>query len=106
MHIELSDLAALKLRLLILEEKSEHPLAVRVIPLTSGCSTPSFALELTEVLPSYESTMVKELLFAWLPEEREWMNGIVIDINRENGKFIIFHPNPPFMSNCQLGSNL
>ncbi|MFC4545452.1 hypothetical protein ACFO25_03715 [Paenactinomyces guangxiensis] len=37
MNLQLSELAALKLKLLILPEQSSKPLAVRVIPLTSGC---------------------------------------------------------------------
>lgn len=102
MNIQLSDLAALKLKLLIYQEPSSVPLAVRIIPLTSGCSTPSFALELTEISPGYEMAVVKEITFAWPPSEAAWMDGLVIDLNRENGKFSIFHPHPPFISDCQL----
>ncbi|SFJ47375.1 iron-sulfur cluster biosynthesis family protein [Thermoflavimicrobium dichotomicum] len=102
MNIQLSPLAAAKLKLILMEENTEHPLAVRVIPLTSGCSTPSFAIELTEVRPEFETQAVEDIVFAWLPQEAAWMDGLVIDLNRENGKFSIYHPNPPFMSDCQL----
>lgn len=102
MNIQLSELAALKLKLLISQETSSEPLAVRVIPLTSGCSAPSFALELTEILPGYKTGTEKGVTFAWLPSEQAWIDGVVIDLNRENGKFSVYHPNPPFMSDCQL----
>ncbi|WP_139179430.1 iron-sulfur cluster biosynthesis family protein [Lihuaxuella thermophila] len=102
MNIQLSELAAIRLKLLISGERSPEPLAVRVVPLTSGCSAPSFALELTEILPEYETKTEKGIVFAWLPSESAWMDGLVIDLNRENGKFSIYHPHPPFMSDCQL----
>jgi Fe-S cluster assembly iron-binding protein IscA len=102
MNIHLSPLAAVKLKLLIMEEKSDQPLAIRVIPLTSGCNTPSFALEITEVLDKYETQTEQGILFAWLPSEVAWMDGLVIDLNRETGKFSIFHPNPPFMGECPI----
>lgn len=102
MKVQLSDLAAAKLLYILSQEKEHELLAFRVIPLTSGCSTPSFALELTEVLSHFETTKIKDIPFTWIPSERSWMDGLMIDLNRENGKFIIFHPNPPFQSNCQL----
>ncbi|RAL21894.1 hypothetical protein [Thermoflavimicrobium daqui] len=102
MNIQLSPLAAAKLKLILLDEKGDQPLAVRIIPLTSGCSTPSFAIELTEIRPEFKIQNEQGIDFAWLPHEDAWMDGLVIELNRENGKFSIFHPNPPFMSDCQL----
>lgn len=106
MQIQLSLLAAMKLKILLSDESSETPLAVRVVPLTSGCSTPSLALELTEVLPHHESGEEQGITFVWEPSDRAWMDGLVIDLNRENGKFTIYHPYPPFESSCQLGTML
>ncbi|MBD1372696.1 hypothetical protein IC620_10045 [Hazenella sp. IB182357] len=102
MNIELSDLAAARLAMILQQESTEEPLAVRVIPLTSGCATPSFAIEITESLPHYEKGSAKAIPFVWEPEEAAWMDGLIIDLNRENGKFTIYHPHPPFRSDCQL----
>ncbi|MBA4494872.1 hypothetical protein ACFO25_03710 [Paenactinomyces guangxiensis] len=63
---------------------------------------PSFALELTEILPHFETEVKQGIPFVWLPAEAAWMDGLVIDLNRENGKFSVYHPHPPSMSDCQL----
>ncbi|GGE09142.1 hypothetical protein GCM10011571_08100 [Marinithermofilum abyssi] len=102
MDIQLSDLAAARLKALLLDEPDSDRLAVRVIPLTSGCSTPSFALELTDIREGYIVTEVKGISFACPPGETGWLDGIVIDLNRENGKFSIYHPDPPFLPDCSM----
>lgn len=101
-HIHLSDLAAAKLQWLLYQESrtSDKPLGVHVIPLTSGCNTPSFALELSEFSPNCLTQTEKEVPFFWTAEESAWMDGLQIDLNRDNGKFAIYHPHPPYMSEC------
>jgi Fe-S cluster assembly iron-binding protein IscA len=102
MQIQLSDLAAAKLHWLLYEERknSDHPLAIHIIPLTSGCNSPTFALEITDVNPTYETATIKGVPFVWQEDEAAWMDGLIIDLNRENGKFSIEHPHPPFMPAC------
>lgn len=100
MNIQISSAAAARLHALLLQETGEEQLAVRVVPLTSGCRTPSFALELTEVPPGYLTVTVAEILFTCPPEEKEWLEGLKIDMNRDNGKFMIYHPHPPLMNSC------
>ncbi|MFC7441936.1 hypothetical protein [Laceyella putida] len=100
MKIEVSELALAKIKWLLWQEQSETPLAIRVISLTSGCSTPSFALEITEPKSDFHTKEIEGVLFAWLPHDAKWMDGLVIDLNRENGKFSIYHPHPSFMSQC------
>jgi Fe-S cluster assembly iron-binding protein IscA len=102
MNLLVTDLAAAKLRWLLLQEGES--LAVRVIPRTSGCGTASFALELTEIKPGFETAEIKGVLFAWSPSEEGWLNGLEIDLDRETGKFSLFHPRPPFSPDCPLPS--
>ncbi|MDQ0416165.1 Fe-S cluster assembly iron-binding protein IscA [Croceifilum oryzae] len=102
MKIQISDLAAAKLLYILYQEHADQPLAFRVMAHTSGCGTASFAIDLIEVLPHFESIKIKDVPFAWIPSERAWMDGLIIDLNRDNGKFILAHPNPPSQSQCQL----
>ncbi|MBA4542767.1 MULTISPECIES: iron-sulfur cluster biosynthesis family protein [Thermoactinomyces] len=102
MNINLSPRAAAKLHLLLYEEKKSggHSLAVRIIPLTTGCNSLSFALEITEADARMETVSVNGVPFVWRGDEREWLDGVIIDLNPENGKFSIFHPHPPSMPEC------
>jgi Fe-S cluster assembly iron-binding protein IscA len=100
MNIQVSELALAKMKWLIWQEQSTAPLAFRVISLTSGCGAPTFALEMTEPTPAFQTKRIDGVLFAWLPQDAKWMDGLVIDLNRENGKFSIYHPHPSFMSSC------
>ncbi|SDY17348.1 hypothetical protein [Thermoactinomyces sp. DSM 45892] len=102
MKVQISDLAVAKLLYILHQEHADESLAFRVMAHTSGCGTPSFAIDLTEVSPHFESIKIKNIPFTWLPSERAWMDGLIIDLNRDNGKFILAHPNPPFQSECQL----
>jgi Fe-S cluster assembly iron-binding protein IscA len=98
MNLLVTDLAAAKLKWLLLQEGG--PLAVRVIPCTSGCGTSSFALELTEIKPGFETAEVNGVPFAWSPSEERWLDGLEIDLDRKTGKFSLFHSRPPFSPDC------
>ncbi|SFJ47327.1 hypothetical protein [Thermoflavimicrobium dichotomicum] len=100
--IRLSPLAAAKLKLLLMQENAKHPLVIRVILLTTGCRRSSFGLQMTEIRPEFHTRVEQGIIFAWLPREATWIDGLVIDINRENGKFMVYHPNPPFIPGCTL----
>ncbi len=104
MKIHLSSLAAAKLKLILLEAKKEskQPLVVRLVPLTSGCNTPSFALEITEKHSNLSTTTIEDICLAWLPQDADWIDGMIIDLNRENGKFAIYQPHPPTIPHCPL----
>ncbi len=102
MNIQLTDLAAAKLRLLLWEEKSTSPLAIHVALLTSGCNTPSFGLEVIEPKSNMERLTISNIPFVWYTEEITWLPGITIDLNRENGKFIIIHPDSSLLTNCTM----
>lgn len=105
MNTTITPLAIAKLLVLLHDEQpSGEKLAFRVIPLTSGCSTPSFALEITERHPAWEEVLIKGILFTFPSVDRVWMEGLVIDYQLENNRFSIYHPNPPFLSDCQLPS--
>lgn len=101
-EIKITELAAAKLRLLLWEETIDVPLAIRIVLLTSGCNTPSFGLEVIEQKPELQQIKIKNIPFAWYADDEPWLEGISIDINRENGKFIIDHPNPSQLSNCPM----
>jgi Fe-S cluster assembly iron-binding protein IscA len=102
MDIQLTALAAAKLKLLLWEETKDKPLAIRIVLLTSGCSTPSFCLEVTEQKKQLLMETIADVPFIQYPEDKQWIDGIIIDLNRENGKFHITHPNPEKLSNCPL----
>ncbi|MCH5583409.1 hypothetical protein MK805_00235 [Shimazuella sp. AN120528] len=102
MEIKLTELAATKLRLLLFQETINVPLAIRIVLLTSGCNTPSFGLEVIEQKSEYQKTKVRNIPFVWYPDDERWLHGISIDINRENGKFIIDHPDPSQLTNCPM----
>jgi len=104
MDIRISPTAVARLKAILSQEEDGERLAVRVVPLTSGCGSPSFAIELTEVRPGYLTVEKEGILFACPPYEKEWMDGIHIDLNRENGKFSITHSKPPGGWGCSLGS--
>jgi Fe-S cluster assembly iron-binding protein IscA len=99
MNIQLTPLAAVKLKLLLLQERENQNLAVHVVPLTTGCGSPSFALEITEASSQFQKVEILGVPFAWQTGEEAWLDGLVIDLNRETGRFVIYHPNPPF-STC------
>ncbi len=99
-NIQISELARATLKLYLLEEENDQPLAFQIVPLTSGCSTPSFALELTEVREDQNVIELHGIPF--VDQSRfDWLNGLVIDVDRSTGKLSIFHPNPSFPSECQ-----
>ncbi|PTM57598.1 hypothetical protein [Desmospora activa] len=100
MNIHISQMAAARLTALLMQEPDADRLAIRVVPLTSGCSTPSFALEMTEVQPGMFQTKASEVPFTCLPHEKTWLDGIVIDWQKETNTFSVFHPHPPFTSAC------
>lgn len=102
MEIKLTELAATKLQLLLWEETINVPLAIRIVLLTSGCNTPSFGLEVIEQRPELQRTKIRNIPFVWYADDEQWLQGISIDINRENGKFIIDHPNPSQLTNCPM----
>jgi Fe-S cluster assembly iron-binding protein IscA len=105
MNIYISPLAALRLKAILMQEEDGENLAVRVVPRTSGCGTPSFALELTEPIPGSFTVTAEGVPFTCPPLEKGWLDGIIIDINRENGKFIVHHPHPPAESGCPFPSD-
>ncbi|MFC4076347.1 iron-sulfur cluster biosynthesis family protein [Salinithrix halophila] len=102
MNIRISPLAAARLRALLAAEETEEALLVRVVPLTSGCSTPSFALELTEARPGFRIVEAEGVPFTCPEEETDWLDGLVIELDRTSGKFSLLHPDPPFLSDCHL----
>ncbi|SDX12562.1 Fe-S cluster assembly iron-binding protein IscA [Marininema mesophilum] len=109
MDIHISTHAAARLHALLAAETDGDQLAVRVVPLTSGCNTPSFALELTDILPEYIVTKAHGVSFTAPLSEVAWLTGIVINWDASRDKFSVFHPNPPHSSNCTLpneGENL
>lgn len=104
MQIHISELASAKLKLILYQESNEDTLAFRIVPLTSGCQTPTFALELTEVTKDQPLKFYHEIPFLD-QSEFPWLDGLMIDLNRTNGKLAIYHPNPSFLMDCQMNSS-
>ncbi|SFS77634.1 hypothetical protein [Marininema halotolerans] len=102
MNIHISTRAAARLHALLAAEEEGDTLAVRVVPLTSGCNTPSFALEITDILPGYLLVEALDVPFTAPQSEAGWLDGIVIEWDAQRDKFSVFHPNPPTLSNCPL----
>lgn len=101
-NIQISPLAAARLKILLHWEEEDEQLAVRLVPLTCGCGTPSFALELTEVGSDDLLVWVEGIPFACSESEKTWLNGVEIDWSRQTGRFSIYHPDPPSHPDCCL----
>lgn len=100
MNIQISELAIATLKLYLFEEEDGQPLAFQFVPLTSGCNTPSFALELIEVRENQNIVTLHGVPFVD-QSKFDWLHGLVIDLNRSTGKLSIYHPHLSFRSNCQ-----
>ncbi|MBN2910605.1 hypothetical protein JQC72_13960 [Polycladomyces sp. WAk] len=70
MDIQISPAAVARLKAILSQEEDGERLAVRVVPLTSGCGSPSFAIELTEARPGYLTVEKEGILFAFLRMKR------------------------------------
>lgn len=100
MNIHVSELAVAKLKLYLMEEGNAPNLAFRIVPFTTGCGTPSFGIELTEIGAHQKTIQIQGIPFIE-QTQFEWLDGLHIDLNRSSGKLSIYHPNPSFPSNCQ-----
>ncbi len=83
MNIRISPLAAARLNILLHWEGEGEHLAVRLVPLTSGCGTSSFTLELTEVRPDDLVIWAEGVPFTCPKSEKTWLNRP------------LFHPSSP-----------
>lgn len=104
MSLDISDLAAGKLHwLLYQEQQSERrPLGVRIVSLTSGCNSPTYALEITEISPKLKQEKIKGISFLWNAYEQDFIHGLKIDYDPASRKFSLTHQNPPHMPNCPI----
>ncbi|MCS1350231.1 hypothetical protein [Mechercharimyces sp. CAU 1602] len=102
MDILITPLAAARLQLLLRAEEESVPLAIRIVPLTSGCSSPSYAIEITEKQKAYKELCVQGVPLVWNPADEKQIKGIQIDLDRQTGNLTLFHPSPPRIECCPL----
>ena len=104
MSLDISDLAAGKLHWLLYQEQQseKHPLGVKIVSLTSGCNSPVYALEITEISPKLRQKEIKGIPFLWQAEEQDLIHGLKIDYDPAGGKFSLTRQNPPRMPDCPI----
>ncbi len=99
----ISSLAAARLRLLMEQEADAPELGIKLQMTSSGCGSLSFAIAITTPEKNDLSEEIEGIKLFYQEADRSWLAGLVIDLNRETGRFQIFHPRPP-ASGCALSS--
>lgn len=94
----ITPLAAARLRLLIDAEPDAKELGIQLQMTSSGCGSLAFSITLTTKSKEEQSIELEGIPLIYREEDRQWLNGLVVDLNRETGRFQIFHPNPPTTS--------
>lgn len=99
--VRLSELAALKLKMLLLDEPDAERLCYRVVPATTGCGSSSFRVTLTEQKEGEHLFVVREIPFSYSEDDLPFLNGLTIELNRQSGKLELSNPTfMPDQDNC------
>ena len=89
--VNLSQLAALKLKIILLDESGAEKLCYRVVPVTSGCGSTAFQLTLTEKRDGEHIVWINDIPFGYTKEDFPLLDGLTIDLNRQSGKLELSH---------------
>ncbi|AQS54941.1 MAG: hypothetical protein LOD88_04800 [Novibacillus thermophilus] len=89
--VNLSQLAALKLKMILLDEPDAERLCYRVVPVTSGCGSTAFQLTLTEKRDGDHIVWIKDIPFSYTKDDLPLLDGLAIDLNRQSGKLEFIH---------------
>ncbi|MFM1651360.1 HesB/IscA family protein [Brevibacillus sp. B_LB10_24] len=98
--ITITPLAAARLALTIADEPDADRLGIRIVMTTTGCSSVSYSIAITERSAGEQTATFSGIRVFYREEDLPLLTGLVIDLNRTNGRLQLFHPNPP--NNCPL----
>ncbi|WP_139489491.1 HesB/IscA family protein [Brevibacillus dissolubilis] len=100
--LTITPLAAARLHMLIQQEPDADVLGISVQVVTTGCSSFSYNITMTERGPRDECEEIAGLSLFYQITDIPLIQGLVIDFDKETGRFHIFNPNPPAAS-CPIG---
>lgn len=99
--VRLSELAALKLKMLLLDEPDREKLCYRIVPATTGCGSSAFQVTLTEKKEGEQPFTVKDVPFSYSEDDLPFLDGLTIELNRQSGKLELSNPSyRPEKGNC------
>lgn len=99
--VRLSELAALKLKLLLFDQPDASHLAYRVVPATTGCGSTGFQLTLTETKDGEDVFYTRDIPFSYAHTDLPFLDGLTIELDRQSGKLALSNPfYAPEKNNC------
>lgn len=90
--ITITPAASALLRRLLLAEPDVDQLGIKILVTTTGCSSYSFSIAMTEPSANDRETWIDGIRLLTQESEEAFLDGLIIDRNRENGRLQIFHP--------------
>ncbi|MGO0060661.1 HesB/IscA family protein [Brevibacillus fluminis] len=90
--ITITPAASALLRDILAAETDADALGIKVLVTTTGCSSYSFSIAMTEPGASDRVTWIDGIRLLTTESEEAFLDGLIIDRNRENGRLQIFHP--------------
>lgn len=90
--VQLSELAAAKLKLILWDEPHADRLCYRIVPITTGCGSTSFQITLTEANDGDRILTVSNIPFGYEEADIPHLHGLQIDLNRGTGNFELANP--------------
>jgi Fe-S cluster assembly iron-binding protein IscA len=93
--IKISPPAAARLRALIDGEPDAERLGIRIAAITTGCNSSSFSIAISERNHNEQMLVVEGIRLFYRDQDIALLDGVTIDVNRQTGRFSIFHPQPP-----------
>jgi Fe-S cluster assembly iron-binding protein IscA len=99
--ITITPTAAARLSALIAEEQDADRLGIKIIATTSGCGSYAYSIAITEAGRLDKSVDVTGIRLFYRDEEKDLLDGIVVDFDPVTGRFSLTHTRPP-QTNCPL----
>ncbi|MGD8191709.1 hypothetical protein ACQCN2_17145 [Brevibacillus ginsengisoli] len=97
-NVIIKPIAAARLRLLMDAEPDANELGIQLQMTSSGCGSLAFSITLTTKSKEDRCEELEGIRLFYREGDHAWLNGLVVDLNRETGRFQIFHSNPPSTS--------
>ncbi|MGE5704428.1 MAG: HesB/IscA family protein [Clostridia bacterium] len=99
--ITITPAAASLLARTIAAEPDSQLLGVKIVITTTGCSSYSYSIAITEPSSQDTVTMVEGIRVLTRPSDEAFLAGLIVDVNPISGRLCIHHTNPP-QSGCTL----
>jgi len=99
--ITITPAAAARLSALIAQEQDADRLGIKIIATTSGCGSLAYSIAITEASRMDKSIDVSGIRLFYREEEKDMLNGIIVDFDPMTGRFSLAHPRPP-QTGCPL----